>query len=684
MYSVGIDIGGTFTDITALNRKTGAVRYGKVLTTPGNLTEGVVNALDAISVELAEVDSIRHGTTVVINALLERKGRRAALVTTEGFRDVLEIGRANRPITFDLFYRRLPPLVPRTLRFEVGERMASDGRVIRAPVRADLARVAAQIEKAGCEAVAISFLNSYANSVNEDEAAAILQEMLPGLFVTTGTTISRQWYEYERTATAVANAYVGPIVADYLDALGAELLRRDFRSSLHLMGSAGGAVTLERARAEPINLIESGPVGGAIGVAAYCRAHGIERAIAFDVGGTTAKCALVENGDFEVKPVYYVSGYDHGFPIRAPVLDIVEIGTGGGSIGWIDDQGRLRLGPHSASSKPGPACYGLGGVEPTVTDANLLLGRISAEGFRKSAIALEAALSEAAFEECIVRPLDSQHVDTAEKAAEGLLQLATADMAAAIRRITIERGQDPRDFVLFAYGGGGPLHATDVARALNIGCIIVPPNAGMFSAFGMLLSDMSWETQQTTRLPLDDALPDAAEGMFDVMRDRLSREHAELARNAAVGTRRFLDIRYKGQTHPQAVEVGDKLDPARLRQAFDEGYAQRFGHAMPDFEAEVVGLRLVLTIELEKPLPAPKTADLPAAEAARRRRVYYLGVGACEAEVYDLSRLPPGFSGHGPAVIEDFGSSTLVDPEGRFEIGAQGEIIVTMSPAGRV
>ena len=375
-YVVAVDIGGTFTDLVAFDRDSNRVLYTKSPTTYGNFAAGIADCFGKVDLSPAGVRLINHGTTLVINALIQRKGARTALVTTKGFRDVLEIARGNRPDPFDLYYQRDEPLVPRERRFEVDERVDAQGTVLQPLDVAELEALAHVLRAAKVDAVAVCFLHAYANPVHELLAAETLRRALPDVFVTHSVELTREWYEYERTSTAAANAYVGPEVLGYVRHLEADLQQRGFAGSLYLMGSNGGVLTVERTCKQPIALVESGPIGGCIGAGVYAEALGFENVIAFDMGGTTAKCALVENGRYSVESVYYAAGYVRGFPIKSPVIDIVEVGSGGGSIAWLDAQQRLHVGPRSAGSTPGPVCYARGGTEPTVTDANVLLGRI--------------------------------------------------------------------------------------------------------------------------------------------------------------------------------------------------------------------------------------------------------------------------------------------------------------------
>jgi N-methylhydantoinase A len=510
-YLLAADTGGTFTDIVVFDQLTKATQFGKTLTNYRDLVAGVLDGLSDTDGHLDEAAVFKHGTTHVINAFVQRKGARTALVTTEGFRDLLEIGRGNRASPFNLAYRRFAPLVPRELRFEVTERTLADGTAVQAPDPIALRDIAARLRAEKIEAVAVSFLNAYRNPANETLAKRILAEELPGTFVTTGAELSREWSEYERTSTAAANAYVGSRVSEYMGLFDRRFRAQSFPGAFYMMGSNGGLMSADQTLAQPIALIESGPIGGCIGAAVYARALDEPRLIAFDMGGTTAKCALVEDGRFEVQPTYYVGGYDKGFPIRTPVLDIVEVGAGGGSIAWIDAQGRLQVGPRSAGSTPGPVAFGRGGREPTVTDANVALGRIGSDSFMNGRLQLDVAGARAAIAE-LAQLLGFSGEDGPDRVAQGILDLAAVTMTSAIKEITVERGRDARDFALFVFGGGGPLFGAGLARELAIREVIVPPQPGNFSSLGMLLSEARTDVARTFIAAVsDDALRDAAD-----------------------------------------------------------------------------------------------------------------------------------------------------------------------------
>ena len=672
-FAVAVDIGGTFTDLVAYDHDSHRVAYAKSPTTYENFVEGILDCFKKVQLAPGNANFVNHGTTLVINSLIQRKGAKAALVTTAGFRDVLEIARGNRPDPFDLHYRRDDPLIPRPLRFEVTERIGSQGEIVTPLNTGALAALAQTIKTHDIEAVALFFMNSYANPAHEEQAAAALRALLPGVYITCSTELTREWYEYERTSTVAANAYVGPQVTTYIRRLEGDLAAKGFSGSLYMMGSNGGLLSVERTCRQPVGLVESGPIGGCIGAGAYAEALGLKNVIAFDMGGTTAKCALVEDGRFSVDSIYYAGGYVKGFPIKSSVINIVEVGSGGGSIAWLDPQNRLSVGPQSAGSTPGPACYGNGGTEPTVTDANLVLGRLNPDRFLGGELKLDGAAARKAVQK-IAQPLGYSGSDGMTRMADGIISLATVIMAGAIKTISIEHGRDPREFVLFCYGGGGPLHASALARELSIPTVVIPPEPGNFSAVGMLLADARLDVSKTFTGRLDDttvaSLKDAFADMEEEARALLIRDFAA----SEVLFERYGEMRYVGQRHNIKVPLPDTADPGAIRASFDRDYKRRYGHADARANAEFQALHLSAFSRLRRPelkwLPRAQSGDA----TPQRRSVYFGGAGTLATDIFDRTALPPGFSGQGPALIEEYGSTTLIWPGDRFEVGTLGEL----------
>ena len=490
---IAVDIGGTFTDVALFDEAQGTVTPGKALSTPANLVDGIMSAMVRTTDSPAAIDLMIHGSTVVINSIIERQGAKTALITTKGFRDVYEIGRINRPESFNLFFRKHRPLIPRDMIFEVPERILADGTEEQPLDEATALATARHIKSLGVEAVAILFLHSYREPGHEIQMREIMNDVAPDIFVTASHELSREYREYERTSTTAANAYVGPMVSRYLGNLEERLGSEGFKGSLMIMQSSGGLCDVQTARRQCVQMMESGPAGGVVGSMVLCDALSLNDAISFDMGGTTAKACVIRRGSPDLSPDYFVGGYNEGLAIRIPVLDIKEVGTGGGSIAYIDEGGALHVGPQSAGAEPGPACYGRGGDQATVTDADVVLGRISPDQFLGGEMSLDGQAAHDALRSQVAGPLGL----TVERAASGVLAIAVASMANAVRGVTTERGLDPRDFTLIAYGGGGPLHAVAVARELALGQVIIPSSPAHFSAFGMLLADMRRDYVQT-------------------------------------------------------------------------------------------------------------------------------------------------------------------------------------------
>ena len=679
-YAIAVDIGGTFTDLVAFDHETQNVIYAKSPTTYDNLVDGILDCFNKAKIKPAEASLVNHGTTLVINSLIQRKGAKTALVTSKGFRDILEIARGNRPDPFDLYYQRDEPLIPRELRFEVPERMGSKGEVVVPLDLPSLEKLAGEIRKLGIESVAVFFMNSYINPDHEEAAAKILTELLPDVYVTFSTDLTREWYEYERCSTVAANAYVGPQVSTYIRQLDSDLTARGFGGSLFMMGSNGGLLSAERTCRQPIGLVESGPIGGCIGAGAYADKLGFKNVVAFDMGGTTAKCSLVENGRFSVNSVYYANGYIKGFPIKSAVIDVVEVGSGGGSIAWLDPQKRLHVGPQSAGSTPGPVAYGRGGTEPTVTDANLVLGRLNAGNFLGGEMKLDVSAAQRSVMQRIADPLGYRGEDGMIQMADGIISIATVIMAGAIRKISVEHGLDPRDFILFSYGGGGPLHACALAHELSIPTIVIPPEPGNFSAIGMLLADARIDTSKTFVGVLSEKTVPATAEIFAAMEEASAGAlAAEFATSNAL-FERHAEMRYRGQRHNIKVPVSGLKEAAQIRAAFERDYKRRYGHADAKAPAEFQALHLSAFARLKQ----PEIARLPRAAAksqpAQLRKIYIGNAGGwLDGQIFHRDALEPGFSATGPAVIEEYGSTTLVWPGDRFEIGTLHEIRIYCS-----
>ena len=681
---VGVDIGGTFTDVVVFDEANASIELAKALSTPRQLARGVHDALAKSHAPLQDAQSLIHGSTVVINAIIERLGAKTALLTTQGFRDVYEIGRINRPESFNPRFQKHRPLIPREHIFEIPERVLADGSVRQPLDEAAVRDVARILREESFEAVAIVFLHSYRSPEHELRARDILLEENPDWFVTTSHELSREYREYERTSTAVANAYVGPSVSAYLGELERGL-RDDnrFPGDLLIMQSNGGLSDVGLARRQCIQMLESGPAGGVVGTMALCEALDVDHAIAFDMGGTTAKACVVIRGQPSLSPDYFIGGYNTGLAIRIPVLDIVEVGTGGGSIAWLDEGGALHVGPRSAGAEPGPAAYGRGGTEPTITDANVVLGRLSPAAFMGGEMQLDAERARHALHERVSRPLN---VDL-ERAAAGMLEVATSAMANVVRQVTLQRGLDPRDFTLFAYGGGGPLHASAVARELSIGSVVVPEAPGLFSALGMLLADLRRDYVQTLFARLNDV--DMAE--LEAQLGRLEAEGRQALQQSGVATDQVLferaaDMRYVGQEHAVAValpaDVGREEHRDEIKRLFDQAHQLRYSHSAPDESADVVSLRVTAIGRLGKPvLPTIARGNVDPPEPARKpsRLVWFEGHGRAETAVFDRTGLLAGNVIAGPAVIEEASSTTVVDPGDAATVNEYGHLVIAIA-----
>jgi N-methylhydantoinase A len=643
----------------------------------------VMECVRKAEIELGHAETLKFGTTLVINTFVQRTGARTALVTTRGFRDILELRRGNRPIPFDVRYKPHAPLIPRDLRFEVVERIGADGAVVTPLDETDVQQIAQSLRDEKVEAVAICLINAFADDAHERRIAEMLGKLLPGVYITSGSELSPEWYEYERTSTAAANAYVGPRLHAYIDKLDNTVRERGFCKKMFLMASNGGVFSVERARQQPVMLVESGPVGGCIGAGVYARELGVRKAIAFDMGGTTAKCALLDDGQFEVKSPYFVGGATHGFPVRGGVLDIVEIGTGGGSIAHVDEHGRLCVGPRSAGSAPGPVCYGLGGTEPTMTDANLLLGRIGPNSFLGGTMSLDVDAANVCMARLAVA-VGLKGANSLERMAQGVLTLGTLAMAQAIRQITVERGLDPREFMLVAFGGGGPLHSVEIARELGIPEIVIPPEPGVFAAVGMILADARVDRAKTFLRPLDQAAVREMHVNFLSMEGDMRASLRADFPAARLSFDRRAEMRFRGQRHSLVTPLGDAATVDELRGAFEAAYRRRFGRFDEKAPIEFVGLSLIAFAAMERPplRELCQTGFPGTTPPSTGRKVYFAEGGWKDAKVYHRATLPRGFDAKGPAIIEEFGSSTVVGPSDSFAIGALGEIRLRLENEG--
>ncbi len=664
---IAADVGGTFTDVATFDASTGRLTLGKSLTTPERIVEGIGHATARADSHFAESALFLHGSTIAINVMLERTGARTALVTTRGFRDVYEIGRVNRPDSYNLFFRKHRPLVERALRFEVDERMNAAGEPLKHINFAELEAIARRLEAERVESLAILFLHSYRNPRHEIAAKRFFQRRLPRLFVSASHELSQEYREFERTSTVAANAYIGRQVERYLGEVQTYLEEARFPGRFLIVQSSGGLCQSAQARSECIRMLESGPAAGVIGTQALCASLGIDHAIAFDMGGTTAKAGMVLHGRPLMANNVMVGGYAEGLPIQVPMIDIQEVGTGGGSIARVGAGNALRVGPQSAGANPGPVCYGRGGREPTVTDANLILGRLSAEKFLGGDMRLDLAAAREA-----MTGFASTLGLSVEAAADGIVRIAVASMANVVKRVTTERGLDARDFPMVSYGGAGPLHDVLVARELQIREVIVPNAPGHFSAYGMLVADLRRDFVRTVFTRLADAPFDT---FSSVLADAEAAGRADM-KGSKVSLQYGADMRYVGQEHAVTVDFPSDLvrerDTQGIKAAFDAAHEERYGYASPDEGAEIVSLRVSIIGELAKPV-LPNVAEGPLPRSASRP-VYFTGDGFVDTRVFTRPALKAGNRIDGPALIEEYGSTTVVPPGASLAVDEFGNL----------
>ncbi len=672
---IAVDIGGTFTDLVAVDDQ-GRLSRSKSLTTPDDLARGIHNCLQAANIDVAGADFFVHGSTVTINAVLERKGARTGLITTKGFRDVYEIGRGNRPEGYNLFFKRPVPLVPRDLRLEVDERLYATGEVYR-PLDEDSAKAAiGALKSAGVESVAVCLLHAYANAAHERRLGELLREQFADAYVSLSHEILREFREYERTSTTVLNAYVGPLVRRYLVSLENMLGEAGFRGTFRVMQSNGGVMSADSAKKMPVTMMESGPVAGVIAAARLGERLGCRHMISFDMGGTTAKSSLIKDFHPEVTSSYYVGGYATGHPMMLPVVDIVEVGSGGGSIAWVDAAVGLKVGPQSAGAAPGPACYGRGGAEPTVTDANLIAGRIDPEYFLGSGIRLQRDQAARAIGEKIARPLGL----SLEEAALGILTIANFNMSLSVRAVSVEKGYDPRDCALVPSGGGGALHAIAIARELSVPRVIIPPMPAHFSALGMLLADLKHDYVQTfVRELAETSGAEIAEAFSLLEKSAVATLMEEGSKREQILLRRFLDMRYRGQEYTLAVPVTEELsslaDFSAIRARFDRLHQEHYGHSAPKEPVMMVNLRLSALGRFEDGLPLA-AASCDEDRGARGRRPVIFEKDPIDCPIYLRSGFKPGDRLEGPAVIEEIGATILIYPGDKMQVNEFGHLVI--------
>jgi N-methylhydantoinase A len=700
-FRLGIDIGGTFTDATLIDEETGEVHIDKVSTTPRDPSRGFMEAagrlLQRVGASPADVRSVVHGTTVATNAIIEGKVARTGFITTAGFRDMLEIARQVRPSLYDLLFEKPRPLVPRHLCWGVPERLNARGQVLQPLDETAVKEVAEQLRREKVESVAVCLLHSYVNPEHEKQLKTILGAALPDVLISLSAEVAPEFREYLRASTTVINACIRPVVARYLRDLEGRLREARLPEDLLVMQSSGGVMTAQAAQDKPVFMVESGPAAGVMAATHLCHALGLRNALSFDMGGTTAKAGLIRDGSPRITKDYEVgltaqaaSGISRsaGYPIRTPVIDLVEVGAGGGSIARVDSGGMLRVGPESVGADPGPACYARDGTEPTITDANLVLGRLNPHYFLGGEIELDVDRARQAIERGCARPLGLGVV----QAAHAIVEIANASMVKALRLVSVQRGYDPRDFVLIAFGGAGPVHANRLATEIESASILIPPSPGTTSALGLLVTDLKHDCSATLAERADRL--DGAR-MARVCQGLLAAGEAALRRDGVQpSAMRFLwqvEMRYVGQSYELAVPLpdgplGDNAVDEAL-ESFQREHERAYGHCAPSEPVEWVNLRLTAVGAIPKPQQrrlrcrgmaegGEPAEDVAAAQRSRRPVYFAEAKGYVDCPVYDRYRLADGSVIEGPAIVEELDSTTTIHPGYRVVVDACGNLHV--------
>ena len=693
-YRLGIDVGGTFTDAMIINEETGEIRIGKVPSTPKDPSIGFLDAVDTIlkenNIEAQDVTYVVHGTTVATNAIIEGKMAATGFITTEGFRDMLEIQRQIRPSLYDLQFEKPRPLVPRYLCFGIPERMDFQGKILTKLDTDSVRDVARQLKKEGVESIAVCYLHAYINNEHEARTEALLKEEFPEAIISLSSEVAPEFREYLRASTTVINAAVRPIVSRYLTSIESRLKAAGLSAELLVMQSNGGVLTFGAASEKPVFMVESGPAAGVIAASYLGNTLGSPNVLSFDMGGTTAKTGLVRKGtptitkDYEVGVAAGGTGtgvQGAGYPIRTPVIDLVEIGAGGGSIAWVDSGGILRVGPQSAGADPGPVCYGRGGEEPTITDANLVLGRLDPEYFLGGKMKLDVEGATKAIESKCAKPLGLDLLEV----ALGIVEIANTAMVNALRRISVQRGYDPREFMLVAFGGAGPVHANRLADQLEIPKTLIPMSPGITSATGLLVTDLKHDYSNTLIQPIDEldlsAIENTYVGMENQGHTALSNEGME---ENSIRFIRQVDVRYIGQSYELGIVVEPgKFDGVRRDQILEEFHKEHeraYGFSAPGEPVEIVAIRLTAVGDIAKPTLREIGKTSGGVDSARRttRSVYFAeSKGFVDCPVYDRYKLSSGDVLQGPAIIEEMDSTTIIHPEYKGDVDRYGNIFLS-------
>ncbi len=672
---VATDIGGTFTDLVYVN-KNGEFDVAKDHTTPGEYEKGVMNVIKKSGISPTDIEMFIHGSTVVINTLTERKGVKVGLITTKGTKDVLEIARGNRPDLYNFKYKKPEPFVERHLRLEVEERLNYKGEVLVELNKNDLSKALNYFKQENVEAIAVVFLHSYKNAIHEQLAKEYIKENWPEVYVTASYEISKEWREYERTNTTVLNSYVKPIANEYINKLNVELEREKIHGTKYIMQSNGGATTFEHAKEEPIQMVESGPVAGIYGAQVLGDLIGEKNIIAFDIGGTTAKCSLIHQSEVKITTDYFIekSEVNSGYPIKAPVVDIVEIGNGGGSIAWIDELGSLQVGPESAGSNPGPVAYGLGGDSPTTTDAHLVTGRLSAKNF-------DYDVDMSHVNQVMTKKIAEPFNVSTEDGALGIIQIANSNMLNALRLISVRKGYDPSDFVMVAYGGGGPMHAAALGKELGVKKVIIPVSSAVFSAWGMLQTDLRRDYIQTYLEPFEQLNLNKINRKWEQTEKQATQDFIEEGmQSSSIMFTRFLDMRYVGQEHSVKVPVpnGEWTDDTRseIVEKFHELHEQNYTFKLPNTKTEIVNIHLTGFGQVEKIKPLEIKENKDDNALIEKRDVYFEDGGWLKTNIYARERMGKNMTVQGPAIIEEKQTSTLLYSGQSLTVDQYGNLII--------
>ncbi len=674
---VATDIGGTFTDMVYVDEG-GQIEIAKGPTTPPNFEQGVIDILKNSGINQEAISTFIHGTTVIINALTERKGAKTGLITTEGFRDVLEIARGNRPDLFNIRYKKPEPFIERSLRKEVTERLNYKGEVLTPLDKEQVKELVNYFKREGVEAIAVAYLHSYVNPKHEKETVKLIKELWPEVSVSASHDVTKEWREYERTNTVALNSYVQPTATSYVNRLDNKLAELNTESQKFIMQSNGGTTTFEEAKKVPINMVESGPVAGIYGAAVLGDLIGEENMIAFDIGGTTAKCSLIEQGEVKVSTDYYIERNDRnaGYPIKTPVVDIVEIGNGGGSIAWLDEAGALKVGPESAGAVPGPVSYGQGGTEPTTTDANLLTGRLSADNFDYN---VDLNLVKEVIKEKIADHFDM----TTEEAALGIIRIANSNMLNALKLISIRKGHNPQDFTLVAFGGGGSMHAPALAKELGVKKVVIPVASPVFSAWGMLMSDLRHDYIKTFIKRLNKLeQSEIWEQWNQIDNEAYEQFNNEGIAKEEIVFHRYADMRYLGQEHTVKVPIpdGDWSDEhlQRIVEIFHQLHEQNYTFRLDGTETEIVNLHVTAFGKVEKPKFKKRETSTTLEDAKiETREVYFENPkGWVHTDVYNRELLPANEPIKGPAIVEEKAAVTVLYQGQTLRVDDYGNLII--------